>query len=293
MMVHMPTSDTGGNLDLLDAYCARIGYTGPRTPTLETLRAVQQLHPATIPFEAIDVLLDRPVSLAPEAVDAKLIGAGRGGYCFEQNSLLQRVLLALGFQVEPLIAQVQWNAGPEALLRPRTHMVLRVMVDGQPWLCDVGFGGSVLTAPIRFDLQTPQPTPHERYRLTPVGNEHLLETLLGDDWLPVYLISPAPCREGDYLMANYYTSTYPQSHFRHDLIVARSTPEARHALLRNRLTIRRKDGSSERRYLSADELEQALADVFRLPVAPEWRPVIERAAATVWDEPAELLPRPG
>lgn len=273
-------------MDLLDAYFARIGYTGPRAPTLETLRSLQRLHPAAIPFEAIDVLLDRPVSLAPEAVDAKLIHARRGGYCFEQNSLFRRVLDALGYRVEPLIAQVRWMAGEEALARPRTHMVLRVTVDGAPWLCDVGFGACVLTAPIRFDLQTPQSTPHERFRLTPAANEHLLETLLGDDWMPVYQVSPALCREGDYEMANYYTSTYPQSHFRHDLIVARTTAEARHALLRNRLTIRRPDGGSERRFLSAPEIERALAEVFLLPVDPAWRPVIERAAAAVWDEQA-------
>ncbi|MDZ4318640.1 MAG: arylamine N-acetyltransferase, partial [Phenylobacterium sp.] len=47
----------------LDAYFARIGYGGPRTPTLETLRALHLLHPAAIPFEAIDVLLDRGIDL--------------------------------------------------------------------------------------------------------------------------------------------------------------------------------------------------------------------------------------
>jgi N-hydroxyarylamine O-acetyltransferase len=106
----------------------------------------------------------------------------------------------------------------------------------------------------------------------------------GEDWLPVYLISPAPCRSGDYVMANYYSSTYPESRFRHDLIVARTTPAARHSLLNNRLTIRRVTGGSERRFLSADELELELADVFQLPVAPDWRPLIERIAATVWGE---------
>ncbi|MFP5307569.1 MAG: arylamine N-acetyltransferase, partial [Gammaproteobacteria bacterium] len=35
----------------LDAYCTRIGYDGPRTPTLATLRALHQLHPAAIVFE--------------------------------------------------------------------------------------------------------------------------------------------------------------------------------------------------------------------------------------------------
>ena len=278
-------------MDLLDAYCARIGYAGPRTPTLDTLRALQQLHPAAIPFEALDVLMDLGISLAPDDVDAKLIGRGRGGYCFEQNQLLLRVLRAIGFtQVEPLIAQVRWQAGPEAQDRPRSHMVLRVTIDGVRWLCDVGFGSCVPTVPLRFDSSEPQPTPHERLRLTPLGNEHLLEAELGANgeraWHSVYLVSPAPCRDGDYAMANFYTAHFPQSHFRHDLIVARTTPEAHYALLRNRLTVRRPDGGGERRYLTADDLERALREVFRLPVQAAWRPLLEKAAATVWDDAA-------
>jgi N-hydroxyarylamine O-acetyltransferase len=70
----------------LDAYCDRIGYRGPRTPTLETLRALQALHVAAIPFEAIDALLGRGVDISPAAVDAKLVGARRGGCCYEQTS---------------------------------------------------------------------------------------------------------------------------------------------------------------------------------------------------------------
>ncbi|WP_082616061.1 arylamine N-acetyltransferase [Massilia sp. Root418] len=270
----------------LDAYCARVGYTGERAPTLGTLLALQQLHPAAIPFEAMDALLHQPVDLAPQAVDAKLIAARRGGYCFEQNSLFKRVLEALGFTVEGLIAQVRWQLGPEAALRPRTHMVLRVTIDGTPWLADVGFGSCVLTAPLRFGLAGPQATPHERFRLVPVGNEQLLEVEIGGAWQPVYQISPALQTVGDYEMANYFTSTHPDSHFRHKLIVARTTPEARHALLQNRLTIRGADGSLARSYLDADELEKALREVFLLPVAPAWRPVLEAAAATLWEEAA-------
>jgi arylamine N-acetyltransferase len=101
----------------LDAYFARIGYEGPRTSTLATLRALHELHPAAIPFEAIDVLLERGVDLSPEAVEAKLITARRGGYCFEQNGLFQRVLAALGFEVEPLIARAVWMAPPDAQAR--------------------------------------------------------------------------------------------------------------------------------------------------------------------------------
>lgn len=88
----------------LNAYCARVGYDGPRTPTLETLRALNARHPASIPFEAIDVLLDRGIDLSPQAVDAKLIPGRRGGYCFEHNSLFRCVLETMGFHVQGLAA---------------------------------------------------------------------------------------------------------------------------------------------------------------------------------------------
>ena len=270
----------------LDAYCARVGYTGERAPTLGTLRALQQLHPAVIPFEAMDPLLHQPVDLSPQAVDAKLIAARRGGYCFEQNSLFKRVLEALGFQVEGLIAQVRWQLGPEAALRPRTHMVLRVTIDGTPWLSDVGFGSCVLTAPLRFGLAGGDQAEALVRRVLRAGNEQLLEVEIGGAWQPVYQISPALQTVGDYEMANYFTATHPDSHFRHKLIVARTTPQARHALLQNRLTIRGADGSATRSYLDADQLEQALREVFLLPVAPAWRPALEAAAATVWEDAA-------
>jgi N-hydroxyarylamine O-acetyltransferase len=89
------------------AYFNRIEYAGPLEPTIETLRALQERHLASIPFEAIDVLLGRGVDISPDAVDAKLIDNSRGGYCYEQNGLFKRVLQTIGFEVEPLVAAVR------------------------------------------------------------------------------------------------------------------------------------------------------------------------------------------
>jgi N-hydroxyarylamine O-acetyltransferase len=265
----------------LAAYCARIGHAGPLTPTLATLRALQALHPAAIPFEAIDVLLDRGVDLAPTAVEAKLIAARRGGYCFEQNGLFRRVLTAIGFEVESLVARVRWMLPPGALPTARSHMVLRVTIDGDPWLVDVGFGSCVPTAPLRMDTSGPQSTPHESYRLVPSGDALLLQAQLEDSWADVYQIAREPQLDIDYEVANWFTATHPSSHFRHRLIVARTTPQARYVLLENRLTIRTPDGRAERRFLDAGAIEQALVQTFGLPVEASWRPVIERAAAAV------------
>ncbi|HYC95100.1 MAG TPA: arylamine N-acetyltransferase [Sphingomicrobium sp.] len=265
----------------LGAYFDRIGYSGPAEPTLQVLRALHELHPAAIPFEAIDVLLGRGIDISPSVVDAKLIGRRRGGYCYEQNGLFARVLKAIGFEVESLASHVRWMSEPGTPLPPLTHRVLRVMIDGTPWLADVGFGSCVPSAPLRMDLADPQPTSHESFRLVRMGPQLLLQALVEDQWRPVYSISSEPWLDGQYEMANWYTATHPDSHFRHRLIVTRTTPETRHILADGRLTIRRPDGTAEKRYLNADEIMEALENIFLLPVEPDWRPIAERAAKAV------------
>lgn len=264
----------------LDAYFARIGYSGPREPTLAVLGELHRLHPAAIAFEAVDCLLDRGIDISPAAVDAKLIHGGRGGYCFEQNSLFARVLGALGFEVEGLAARVRWNAPPDAPVQPRTHHVLRVAAEGRDWLVDVGFGGCVLTRPLALDAETPQETAHDTYRLTPVGADLRLEVAREPGWVPAYDVSLSPCVARDYEMANWFTSTHPSSHFRSTLLAGRTAPEARYGLLFNRFTVRPLGGRPTQEILDADGIERALREVFGLAVEPSWRPVIERAAAT-------------
>jgi len=249
----------------LDRYLARIGYRGTPRADLETLRALTELHPAAIPFEAIDVLLGRPVDLSPDALQAKLIDGGRGGYCFEHNGLLKHVLGALGFTVEGLLARVFWLRPQEAPPLPLTHMALRVTIGGERWLADVGFGSCVAGAPLRLDpLGAEQPTRHETFRLSSRGTWSLLEVQLPDGWHAVYALSPEPALDSDYVAANWYTSTHPESGFRRELRVALTTPERRTSLADNRLTVRHVQGALERRFLSEPELADALVSTFGL-----------------------------
>ncbi len=253
----------------LDAYFDRIGYAGPAEPTLEVLRELHLLHPAAIPFENIDVLLGHGIDLDPAAIDDKLIAAQRGGYCFEQNNLFERVLTKIGFEVEGLIGRVFWMAPPDAPPPPRTHRALKVRLDGEAWLADVGFGGAVLTTPLRWIMDEPQATPHEPFRLRQVGQEVLLETKL-EAWTPVYRLSGETPEPIDYEVGNWFTSTHPKSKFRQVLMVARTTPEARYALLNNRLTIRPVGGPAERHTLGTEELIYALPEVFGLNASADW-----------------------
>ncbi|MDB5480290.1 MAG: N-hydroxyarylamine O-acetyltransferase [Caulobacteraceae bacterium] len=279
----------GAEIDLdcvdLDAYCARVGYRGPRDPTLSTLRELHRLHPAAIPFETFDARLGLGVDLAAPAIDAKLIRGGRGGYCFEQNILFLRALRSLGFDAEPLIARSLWGRAPGET-HPRTHMAVRVGVEGRPWLADVGFGGCMMTTPIRLDLSEPQETRHEPARLSPLGDELRLERLIGGQWLPVYDLAPTRQRAADLMGANWLISTHPDSPFRHRLVVSRTCDEVRHVLVDARLTTRRSDRGAERRELGAAEMEACLSNLFGLPVMETWRPLLRRlASATTPNRP--------
>src|SRR5262245_46685487 len=128
----------------LDAYLRRIGYRGPRAASPEALAALHEAHVAAVPFENLDILLGRTISLDLDALEAKIVSGRRGGYCFEQNTLFRAVLERLGFRVTSLAARVRGGD----VLRPRTHMLLRVDLDEGPWLADVGFGGDGLVHPL-------------------------------------------------------------------------------------------------------------------------------------------------
>lgn len=286
-MLHYPAAAASDAADpdtevpaepFLTRYLARIGYAGPVAPTLDVLAALQAAHIAAIPFEAIDALTGAGIDIGADAIDAKLIGQRRGGYCFEQNSLFLRVLRAIGFDAEGLLGRVRWLLPDDAPPTPRTHMVVRVTLGGRPWLADVGFGAAVPPQPLAMDSEEPQPTRHESYRVVRHGGEWQVAALIEGEWRTLYRIEHVPPPAIDYELGNWYTSAHPDSHFRHQLIAARTTAEARYGLRDNRLTTRLIDGRIDRRYLTADEIERVLAEIFLLPMRPHWRAAIERAA---------------
>ena len=190
----------------LDAYLERIGYAGPRAPTLETLRSITRLHATTIPFENLSVLIEGPPDLELPALEAKLVDAGRRGYCYEQNGLLAAALVALGFGVQGLSARVRYGVPPD-VVTPRSHRLMRVETPEGIAFADVGFGGLTLTAPVMMRWQEEQDTPHERVRLVPAEDDFLLQALVGEAWTDVYRFDLAVHLPPDYVQQNWHTAT--------------------------------------------------------------------------------------
>ncbi|HET6554802.1 MAG TPA: arylamine N-acetyltransferase, partial [Dyella sp.] len=194
----------------LNAYLHRIGYDGPLTATLETLRAVTTAHVAAIPFENLDPLLRVPVSLDIEAIERKLVHERRGGYCFEQNGLLIAVLRTLGYDVFGLIARVLWMK-PEDSEVAQTHMLLRVELDGESWLVDVGFGSMALGGALRLQADVAQETGNEPFRLMQRDGDWRMQANVHGEWRTLYRFDLQQRPPIDYVVANHYTATHPAS----------------------------------------------------------------------------------
>ena len=256
----------------LEAYFARIGYAGPRAATLATLHAIVAAHAQTIPFENLDVLLGRRINLDPAAIEQKLVHDKRGGYCFEQNSLLLHVLEALGYQVAPISARVRWQR-PRDFTPPRTHMFLRVELDGESWLADVGLGSSSLTCAIRLYTDAEQATPHEPRRIVREGARLFHQAFVGNEWSDVCEFTLEEMPPIDRELANWYTNAHPLSHFRNRLVAARAAPAGgRLAILNNEFIIRHTDGRADKRVITTpDELLAILAEHFDLHFPPGTR----------------------
>jgi N-hydroxyarylamine O-acetyltransferase len=246
----------------LDNYCARIAYDGPRAASLTVLQAIVLGHARAIPFENLDVLLGRGISLAPEAIADKLIGRRRGGYCFEHNTLLLAALRRLGFHADGLAARVTWNQ-PAGFVAPRAHMLLAVELPAGRYLADVGFGGLTPTAPLALRTGIEQTTPHETFRLDAAEDDFRLCVRRRGAWQSLYRFTPEVQAPVDYEVANWFTATHPRSVFVNHLMMARADAGLHYTLFDDKFAIRRHDGPSERRQLQGPaDLGEVLAEYF-------------------------------
>ncbi|MEU6658579.1 arylamine N-acetyltransferase [Streptomyces sp. NPDC046821] len=264
----------GEGLDL-DAYLARIGFTGDLKPDRETLRELHRAHVASIPFENLEIMLGRPVDLDLAALQAKLVRQRRGGYCFEQNLLFAAVLERIGFSVKGLGARVR--VGAATSIRPVTHMLTQVTVaDGETFLCDVGFGNQGLREPLPLRDGVEMRQGQWTFGLVSEGEGvpegegvRVLRSLRPGGWEELYGFGPQECHPIDYVVMNHYTSTHPRSPFTHRPVVKRAADDALRSLVGRRFSIERPDGTRDEREVKEGELIALLADEFGIELSDE------------------------
>jgi N-hydroxyarylamine O-acetyltransferase len=254
----------------LSTYLHRIRFDGSVRPDLATLRAIHRAHQYAIPFENLDVLLRRPVVLDPEASYEKIVRRRRGGWCYEMNGVMGWALKEIGFEAMRISAGVMRALAGDAQLG--NHLCLLVRLD-QPYLVDVGFGGS-LAEPLPLSASQREDRPY-RLGLSEVGDSYwrFTEIAHGDGDAFSFDFRAAPADEALLARKCRFLQTDQASPFVQNLVIQRRTADT-HLSLRGRVLSTIHSTRVDRKLLnSADELVATLRDKFDLDT-PE--------AATLW-----------
>jgi len=250
-----------------DDYLRRIGQPLSDGATADTLRRLHVAHREAFLFENVSIQTGGAISLTLGDLERKFLDEGRGGYCFEHNTLFAAVLGDAGFESTTLLGRVR-RGPPERWAR--THMVLRVPAGGETWLADVGFGSMGLIEPIPLRDGTVSEQSGLTYRLR--RDAHLWILAMRDATgveIDLYEFSDDPQTHGDVEVANHFTATHPESVFRKTLTIQRTGPTER-TLLRTDLLTRYRGGRASDEQVTRGRLRDVVRDEFGidLPAGP-------------------------
>jgi len=215
--------------DTVDSYVTRIGASRPTAPTAEALAHLHERHLRTVPFENLAIHLGEPIVLDEDALVEKIVGRRRGGFCYELNGAFAALLRALGFDVTLLSSVV--HAGDGRFTVPLDHLTLRVEVDGERYLADVGFGALAIR-PLRLDWPAAQDDQAGTFliRDAPHGDVDVVQ-----DGEVRYRVEQHPRRLTDFTPTCWWHQHSPDSHFTRSLTCSLATENGRVTLSEDKL----------------------------------------------------------
>jgi N-hydroxyarylamine O-acetyltransferase len=263
----------------LDAYFERINWGAGTNPTFATLAGMLRAHLLLIPFENFDILLGRGVRLDLDGVQAKLVHARRGGYCFEHATLFAAVLEKLGFQTARHTARVILVSPITAA--PRTHMFLMVQLPEGAFVVDPGFGPFASRVPIPLVDGAAAHGDYETHWMIRDGNRWILRAQLGDKLMDAWVTTLEQDYPVDFEMGNHYTATHPASSFVNHLILASLTKDGRVTAMNRDVNLWQGNTPHPTRLADRLELRKLVATYFgfdlpeieqlKVPAIPEWQ----------------------
>lgn len=219
------------NFDL-QAYFSRIGFQGDASADFATLKRMMRCQLFSVPFENLDVQAGKVVSLVPEEIYRKIVERQRGGYCYEVNGLFAMALDALGFSYQFVAARPMTYP----VRRPKTHMAIVAAIEGEQWLCDLGFGSYGIREPVNLnwiDREIRQDCDTFKLTLSMEG-DYLLQSIIDGASKNLYEFNLSPQEWVDFEPANYMNSTHPDSIFVQWLMVVLQNPSGKKVLFGDR-----------------------------------------------------------
>jgi N-hydroxyarylamine O-acetyltransferase len=134
----------------LDALLVHIGLDHRPPDDAQGLRQVHRAFLSHVAYDGITAQLGEHAPLDADALIERMLATGRGGYCFEINTIMFALLEALGFAMERREGIVG-ERGAHAGGVPTNHLALvATTAGGERFLCDAGWGeGPLEPVPLR------------------------------------------------------------------------------------------------------------------------------------------------
>ena len=251
----------------VEAYLRRIEYDGPRSPSRQTLGDLHRQHLYTVPFENLDIALGVPIGLDPDALFDKIVSRKRGGFCYELNSLFSELLKGLGFRVEMLSARVRSADG--RFSREFDHMLLKVALEEESYIADVGFGDSSLD-PVRIEATNVHLDARPDFAVvTADGGWELVRRQSDGSYVPDYRFTETRRQLSDFSEMCLFHQTSPESHFTQNRVCTKALPNGRLTISGMR-RIETRDGIRRESALkSQEDLRTCLSKQFGIEFADD------------------------
>ncbi|HMI85950.1 MAG TPA: arylamine N-acetyltransferase [Polyangiaceae bacterium] len=258
-----------GDVRTIDAkaFLRRLGFDEIEPPSVAALHRLHRAFVERVPYEVIDIQLERPTTLDPFDATDRIVRSRRGGYCFHLNGAFSTLLAALGYRVGLHRAGVQNHTDQQAGIF-RNHLALTVEgLPDQPdaaWLVDVGLGDA---------LYEPLPLGEGTYRQGPFNYSLRPSEIAPGGWRFEHDargsfrgmdFEPEPASMSDFAERHEHLSHSPESGFVRVFTAQRR--DAHGVDILRALTLSRLDAGSRPPSVleSPEKWYAALADIFGL-----------------------------
>lgn len=230
------------------------GHLADAPATLATLAELHRAHVRTFPFGNVDILLGTRNGVAPADVQDRLVRRHRGGYCFDHAQIFAAAAEYLGFEVTRHLGRVHSEHAS------RTHMTVFAHLGGERWLCDPGFGFSVVE-PILVADGAESSGAGRTFRLTESGEGAARRWSLwrGDDLQ--HVTDELPVEPVDVVDGDFFASTHPSAPFPNHLMCMRYTDAGHVTLTESTRTDRPDGGMTAHAEIGPDEVLAGLAEL--------------------------------
>ena len=206
----------------------RIGLdsNGDYPPTLENLRKIQYAYMTHVPYEDLDIYdYKRKIDFAPPHLFEKFVLNRRGGYCFEINGFFMAIIEALGYECVPLAGRLLFGSDVAHGMGHRTTVVT---IDGEQYLCDVGYGAGCAEGPVSLSDPGIQDILGYKFSIRHhdgglYGDMTLVKHFDDGTESDFYTVYKRPHTLLDFIFANESISTSPTSLFNQKRIVRLKT----------------------------------------------------------------------